>query len=43
LYLEDESNFNIWTEDFITLFEEYSTEPQFTLFKETTNYTPFNK
>ena len=44
LILEDQTNFDIWTNDFIELAEEYSTEPQYALFTETkTTYTPFNK
>lgn len=44
LILEDQSNFDIWTNDFIELAEEYSTEPQYALFTESkTTYTPFNK
>ncbi len=41
--LEDRGNFDIWNNDFIELMETYSTEAQYALFSESTNYTPFNK
>jgi hypothetical protein len=41
--LQDTSNFEVWTNDFIDFFESYSTEPQYSIFSETINYKPFNK
>lgn len=41
--LEDKDNFEIWNNDFIDFFESYSTEPQYDLFTESIDYTPFNK